>query len=110
MPKHSLSKKNEAYLTIEIDGREYNIPLAKTMKVKEVRKIFKIKNLNDAEAFDFMCEFLSRYLGEELVDEMTTGDISEVFDFWKKANDEVEGVTLGESSASPDSATSTARP
>ena len=49
-------------------------------------------------------------VGEELVDEMTTGDISEIFDLWKKANDEVEGVTLGESSASPDSATSTARP
>lgn len=110
MPKHSLTKKNEAYLTVEIDGKEYNIPLAKTMKVKEVKQILKIKNLKDSEAFEFMCEFLSRYMGEDLVDNMTTGDITEVFDLWKKANDEVEGVTLGESSASPDSATSTARP
>ena len=110
MPKYSLTKKNEAYLTIEIDGKCYNIPLAKTMKVKEVRKITKLKKLENDEAFDFMCEFLGRYMGEELVDEMTAGDVEEVFDLWKKANDEVEGVTLGESSASPESATSTARP
>lgn len=97
MPKHSLTKKNEAYLTIEIDGKEYNIPLAKTLKVKEVRQLIKISKLEEMDQYDFMIEFLARYMGEEIVDEMTTGDVIEIFNLWKKANTDAEDLELGES-------------
>lgn len=97
MPKHSLTKKNEAYLTIEIDGKEYNIPLAKTLKVKEVRQLIKISKLEEMDQYDFMIEFLARYMGEDIVDEMTTGDVIEIFNLWKKANTDAEDLELGES-------------
>lgn len=97
MPKHSLTKKDEAYLTIEIDGKEYNIPLAKTLKVKEVRQLIKISKLEEMDQYDFMIEFLARYMGEEIVDEMTTGDVIEIFNLWKKANTDAEDLELGES-------------
>ena len=97
MPKHSLTKKDEAYLTIEIDGKEYNIPLAKTLKVSEVRQLMKIKKLEETDQFEFMIEFLARYIGEEVIDDMTTGDLTEIFNLWKKANTDVEDLELGES-------------
>lgn len=97
MPKHSLTKKDEAYLTIEIDGKEYNIPLAKTLKVKEVRQLIKISKLEEMDQYDFMITFLARYMGEEIVDEMTTGDVIEIFNLWKKANTDAEDLELGES-------------
>ena len=97
MPKHSLTKKGEAYLTIEIDGKEYNIPLAKTLKVKEVRQLIKISKLEEMDQYDFMIEFLARYMGEDIVDEMTTGDVIEIFNLWKKANTDAEDLELGES-------------
>lgn len=97
MPKHSLTKKDEAYLTIEIDGKEYNIPLAKTLKVKEVRQLIKISKLEEMDQYDFMIEFLARYMGEDIVDEMTTGDVIEIFNLWKKANTDAEDLELGES-------------
>ena len=97
MPKHSLTKKDEAYLTIEIDGKEYNVPLATTLKVKEVRQLIKISKLEEMDQYDFMIEFLARYMGEEIVDEMTTGDVIEIFNLWKKANTDAEDLELGES-------------
>ena len=35
MPKYSLTKKDKKYLTLEIEGKTYNLPLAKTLKFKE---------------------------------------------------------------------------
>ena len=97
MPKYSLNKTNAAYLTIEIDGKNYNIPLAKALKVKEVRKLMKIDKLGDSEQFDFMADFLARYMGEKIVDEMTVADLQQIMNLWTKANNEADGLDLGES-------------
>ena len=97
MPRHSLTKKDEAYLTIEIDGKEYSIPLARSLKVKEVRKLLRVTKLEDVDQYDFMVDFLGRYLGADVVDEMTSGDLMEVVKLWHAANAEVEDITLGES-------------
>lgn len=94
MPK--LTKKDEAYLNIEIDNKTYKIPLSRSLKIKEVRKLMKTTKLDGSEQFDFMVEFFGRYLGEEIVEELTTGDLIEIINLWKKANEEVEGLDLGE--------------
>lgn len=104
MPKYSLTKKDDLFLTLEISGKNYNLPLAKSMKIKELRKLTKIIKLSSQdEQFDGMCEFLAKYMGEEVVDDMTAGDILEIFELWKRANKEVDGLNLGESSASSNS-------
>ena len=99
MPKYSLKKKDAAFLTLAIDGAEYNIPLVTSMKIKEARKLLKIMQMNEdqiAEMVDELTEFLGKYMGEEFVEDMTFVDMIEVFNLWKKANEQVGGLSLGE--------------
>jgi hypothetical protein len=96
MPTHKLTKKAAAYLTIEIDGKSYNIPLVNTMKVKEARQLLKVTKMEDSDQVDYLTEFLGRYIGDEIVDDMTFADIFEIFKLWLKANEEAGGLSLGE--------------
>ena len=99
MPKYSLKKKDAAFLTLEIDGAEYNIPLVTSMKIKEARKLLKIMKMDEAqidEMVDELTEFLGKYMGREFVEDMTFVDMIEVFNLWKKANEQVGGLSLGE--------------
>jgi hypothetical protein len=96
MPNYKLTKKAAAYLTIEIDGKSYDIPLVNTMKVKEARQLLKVTKMEDSEQVDYLAEFLGRYMGPEIVDEMTFADMFEVFKLWLKANEEAGGLSLGE--------------
>lgn len=97
MPVNALTKKPGKFLTVEIEGKKYNIPLASSLKVKEIRKLLKLKKLSEDEQFDFMIDFFSKYLGEELVDELTSEDLTELFTLWNKANEQTGGMTTGES-------------
>lgn len=97
MPVNALTKKPGKFLTVEIEGKKYNIPLASSLKVKEIRKLLKLKKLSEDEQFDFMIDFFSKYLGEELVDELTSEDLTELFTLWNKANEQAGGMTTGES-------------
>lgn len=103
MPNYSLSKKDAAYLTIEIGGKNYNLPLAKTMKVKDIKKIMKAMKKDQIDAIEDICNFLSAYMSEELVEDLNMADILEIFELWIAANKAADGISLGESSASPNS-------
>ena len=98
MPKYSLTKKDRAFLTLEIEGKTYNLPLVNTLKFKEVRKLMKITKLPEDEMLDTMGDFLEKYMGD-IVNEMTLADVKEIFSIWSKANNGEETET-GESSAS----------
>lgn len=95
MPK--LKKQDRAYLSVEIDGKTYQIPLARSLKVKEVRKLMKADKLSESDQFDLMYDFMASYVGSEVIDEMTEGDLEQLFTLWTKANSEVGEVSLGES-------------
>ena len=110
MPKYSLTKKDAAYLVIEINNKDYRIPLAKTLKVKEVKKLFKYAEMDETSQVEFLTDFLGSYISPEIVEDMTVEDLFEIFSLWTKANTEAGGLTLGELSASRDSSTSTAGP
>ena len=98
MPKYSLTKKDRAFLTLEIEGKTYNLPLVNTLKFKEVRKLMKITKLPEDEMLDTMGDFLEKYMGD-IVNEMTLADVKEIFTIWSKANNGEE-TEMGESSAS----------
>ena len=98
MPKYSLTKKDRAFLTLEIEGKTYNLPLVNTLKFKEVRKLMKITKLPEDEMLDTMGDFLEKHMGD-IVNEMTLEDVKEIFTIWSKANNGEETET-GESSAS----------
>lgn len=95
MPK--LSTPNTAYLNIEIKGKNYKIPLARSMKVKTIRKVLHISKLDEAEQFDFLYDLFAPYLGQELIDDLTESEIEELYVIWTKANSETGEVSLGES-------------
>ena len=95
MPKYSLTKKDKAFLTLEIEGKTYNLPLANTLKFKEVRKLMKITKLPEDEVIDLMGDFL------DIVNEMTLADVREIFTLWSNVNNGEEAET-GESLASRD--------
>lgn len=103
MPKYSLTKKDKAYLTIEIEGKNYDIPLANTLTVKEARGLLKLSTKTEDEQLDFIFGFFGKYLGDDVVDGLVLGDLYELFSLWGKANAEAGGLTLGESSASQSS-------
>lgn len=96
MPRYSLTKKDKSFLTIEIEGKNYNIPLATALKLKEVRKFLKLGNKSEEEQLDFLIDFFGNYLGQEIIDEMTIPDIQELFTLWGQANEEAGGPSLGE--------------
>lgn len=101
MPNYSLSKSNGAFLNIEIEKKTYKIPLANSLKLKELRKLMKANKLeSEEEQLDFLMEFFGKYLGEDTIGELTIAQIFELFSIWEKANKEAGGLSLGESSAS----------
>ena len=97
---HTLTPKDAKYLSLEINGKTYNIPLSKTLKVRDLRKVSKIRKLDEDEQFDAMVDFLSGYMSEEVVDDLTAEDVEEIFTLWNKANEITNGPSLGESLAS----------
>lgn len=96
MPKYQLTKRDAAYLTIEINGKEYNIPLANSLKVKEVKKLLAYADLEQDKQVDFLIAFLGSYIDTDVVENMTVGDMFEIFSLWSKANQEAGGISLGE--------------
>ena len=58
MPKYSLTKKDKSYLTVEINGKTYNIPLATTLKLKEVRKFMKLGKKTEEEQTTSVAEIV----------------------------------------------------
>lgn len=96
MPK--LSKPNDAFLNIELEnGKKYKIPLARSLKIKDLRKLMKVTKLDELEQFDMMIEFFGQYMGVETVEDMTQGQLMQLFTLWTKANSDTGELTLGES-------------
>ena len=103
MPNFKITPKDSTFLTIEIGEKNYNIPLAKSMKNKEIRSIMECLKLPQTDQYGFICDFLGKYLGNDLVDDLLMEDTFEIFYLWINANNTVGGLSLGESSASSNS-------
>ena len=105
MPKYSLTGVDKRCLTLELeDGQKFSLPLAGSMKIKELRKLIHIEKLSEIEQFDFQVDFLSKYMGEAVVDDLTQDKVKKIYQIWIKASnsEQIEdgGPDLGESSAS----------
>lgn len=88
MPNELTLKRNEVEaLKVTIDGKSYNIPLGTSLKRKELAKL----NKEDAAL-----AFFEKYLGADVMDDLTVGEIREIILAWSKATEEASGVKLGE--------------
>ena len=85
--------KTVEVLSVDIDGKKYNIPLGTSLKVKEYRKLKKIKGDDDEGMFSF----LASYIGKDVVEELTIDEIRLIFNAWAAATQEAGGISVGES-------------
>jgi hypothetical protein len=97
MPKE-LKKTDKQYLNVTIEGKDYKIPLSRSLKIKEVRKLISITKMDDSiEQIDLMAEFFGAHIGADVVDDLTTAELTELMELWEQASEEVGEIELGES-------------
>lgn len=98
MPKLNLdsyTKEKKETLEVRLGDKTYNIPLAGNMSVKDFKELRKAMKTEDEE---MMVDFLSRYMGREVVDSLPLSALTAVFKAWGEASNGAEGdLTTGES-------------
>jgi uncharacterized protein YqeY len=82
-------KRNEIeVLKVTIDDKNYSIPLGTSLRRKDLAKL---KNEDE------VMKFFENYLGKELMDDLTIGEIKTIITAWSEATEKQSGVKLGES-------------
>lgn len=82
-----IDRKEIEVLAVNIEGKVYNIPLGTSLKRKELAKLNK-----DEEVL----KFFENYLGKDLMDDLTIGEIKQIITAWSEATQKASGITLGE--------------
>lgn len=94
MPNLNLNdNKTIEVLAVNIGENTYNIPLGNCLKVKDYRRLKGLKAEDEEEIF----AFVAQYIPEDIMNELTLGDITAIFKAWSKATQDASGQTLGES-------------
>lgn len=87
-------------LEVNIGEAIYKIPLGSNMTMKQVKSIQQMDSIND---------FLKDYIPEEVLEELTIVQLTEIIKAWNNATQESVGMTLGELKALRGSSKSIAR-
>ena len=87
MPELTLNRKELEVLKVNIEGESYSIPLGTSLKRKDLAKL---------KTDDEVMKFFEKYLGKELMDDLSIGEIKQIIDAWSEATKKAGGVTLGE--------------
>lgn len=82
-----IDRKEIEVLAVNIEGKTYNVPLGTSLKRKELAKLNK-----DEEVL----KFFENYLGKDLMDDLTIGEIKQIITAWSEATQKASGITLGE--------------
>ena len=88
MKKVTIGGQNANVLAVEIGKETYSVPLAGSMKRKDVLA------LKDEESVYAM---FARYIPSEVLDDMTVDEYNQLAQAWADANAEESGASLGES-------------
>ena len=97
MPKLNLNEYSNKKETLEVrlGDKTYNIPLAGDMSVKDFKELRKALKTEDEGV---MIDFLSRYMGKDVVDSLPMSALTAIFKAWGEASNGAEGdLTTGES-------------
>lgn len=84
----NLNRREQEVLKVNIEGKSYSIPLGTSLKRKELASL---------KSEDAIMSFFEKYLGEDLMEDLTVGEIKTIVTAWSKATEETSGVSLGES-------------
>lgn len=86
--KVTIGGQNANVLAVEIGKKTYSVPLAGSMKRKDILA------LKDEESVYAM---FARYIPSEVLDDMTVDEYNQLAQAWVDANEEESGASLGES-------------
>lgn len=80
--------QNVDVLTVEIGKTSYTVPLAGSMKRKD---LLALKDENS------VFQMFARYIPEDVLDNLTVDEYNQLAQAWSDANEEKSGSSLGES-------------
>ena len=87
MPELTLNRKELEVLKVNIEDKSYSIPLGTSLKRAELAKL---------KSEEKVMKFFEKYLGKELMEDLSIGEIKQIIDAWSEATKKSGGVTLGE--------------
>ena len=87
MPELTLNRKEVEVLKVNIENKSFSIPLGTSLKRSELAKL---------KTEDEVMKFFEKYLGKDLMDDLSVGEIKQIIDAWSEATKKSGGVTLGE--------------
>lgn len=87
MPELNLNRKELEVLKVNIEDKSFSIPLGTSLKRSE---------LSNLKTEDEVMKFFEKYLGKDLMDDLSVGEIKQIIDAWSEATKKSGGVTLGE--------------
>lgn len=87
MPELTLNRKEIEVLTVNIEGKSYNIPLGTSLKRSEIAQL---------KTEDAVMAFFEKHLGKEVMDDLSIGELKQIATAWSDATQKSSGVTLGE--------------
>lgn len=86
-----LKRKETEVLVINIEDKKYSLPLGGSIPFKKLKKL---------KTEEGIFEFLAEHLPAEVIDTLTTSDITQIFTAWSEATRKATGATPGEFIAS----------
>ena len=87
MPKELNLNTAKEVLVAKIFGKEYELPLASSLKVKEVKGLMALMKLEDDEKLNGFIEFFKNYIPEQVLDELPMKSLTELMNAWSESSD-----------------------
>ena len=81
-------------LVVNIGEESYSIPLAGSLPFMDA---VKLRKLDKEERFDFVIDFIQKYIPEQIFATLTADMVVQIFNAWSEASKESQGATPGES-------------
>lgn len=82
MPKELNLNTDKEVLVVKIFGKEYQIPLASSLKVKEVKAIMALTKLEDDEKLNGFIDFFKNYIPEDVIEELPMSSLTQLMNAW----------------------------
>lgn len=82
MPKELNLNTDKEVLVVKIFDKEYSIPLASSLKVKEVKAIMALTKLEDDEKLNGFIDFFKNYIPEDVIEELPMSSLTQLMNAW----------------------------
>ena len=82
MPKELNLNTDKEVLVVKIFDKEYSIPLASSLKVKEVKAIMALTKLEDDEKLNGFIDFFKSYIPEDVIEELPMSSLTQLMNAW----------------------------